>query len=419
MIHTVVCCDVGLLAFESNDVRRPRNMNSWLTNTYEKGVFLCRFFYLLLFTGFMPTIFDLLPFKTWQILTVFIYGYRLYILPFYLRFIGYGKFADWKNPPLGTHHPVVASSGPHSHKDDKVEPFGPQKSTDVYFTVDKRAQLTEFHALSQIDFGDADFEKFIMVLYRKGAHMSPHSQSPGNPFNHSNFPGNFLNHLVGVYKILVAWNQPQFICRAGLFHSVYGTFDYRTSHFFDLRDGRQALRDLIGPAAEEISFAICTSDRLLLMRDLREAMYGKEAAKAALQANSIFGSPAPVPLQNTDGSPNGNPHPPVLHTLSPCGFQLRNHITQEFHVLPPELFASFIVVFCADFMDQGAAGTGSHDYDICLFQFQRYRFFRDILTFVGPYLHCKPPVMCKYMELDSSAKHDATSFAEPSRDEVS
>lgn len=412
-LFQVACQDCAritcLMAFESDDVRRPREMNSIFVNMYEKGVFLFRFCYLLIFTGFMPTIFDLIPFRTWQFITVLIYAYRLYLLPFYLRLVGYGKHADWKNPPLGSRQP--------SRVDSVDKHDGPVlEEVQVYFKSNDLNQLTEYHALSRIDFGDPCFEKFISLLYHKVAHLSPHSQSPGNPLNHSNFPGNFMNHLLGVYKILVAWGQPQYICRAGLFHSVYGTFDYRTSHFYDLRRGRKSLQDLIGVAAEEISFAICTSDRLLLMRDIREAMYGKEAAKNSLVANSIFGSPAPTNMTNEDGVPNGNPHPPVIGKLTESGFQVRNHITQEYHVLPPDLFASFIVVFCADFMDQGAAGTGTHDYDICLFQFQRYRFFRDILCFVEPYLRVKPPVMQKYMGLDKIPNDSA--FAEPSREEV-
>ena len=91
-----------------------------------------------------------------------------------------------------------------------------------------------------------------------------------------------MDHLIGVYKILRAWKQPIYICHAGssiyaihivslnapvfidigMFHSVYGTYDYRTSNYFDLRLGRKPLQQLIGMAAEELSFSICTSDRL-------------------------------------------------------------------------------------------------------------------------------------------------------------
>lgn len=82
--------------------------------------------------------------------------------------------------------------------------------------------------------------------------------------NEGKFPGNFFDHLIGVYKILLCWQQPQYVVRAGLFHSMYGTFDYRYS-MFDLRHGRKELQDLIGPGAEEIAFVICTSDRLSLL----------------------------------------------------------------------------------------------------------------------------------------------------------
>ncbi len=102
--------------------------------------------------------------------------------------------------------------------------------------------------------------------------------------------GNFLDHLNGVYKILRAWKQPLYVCHAGMFHSVYGTYDYRTSQYFDLRrGGRAELRAAIGPAAEELSFAICTSDRLgahttLLIVDIFYSMLAAAAAAAAAAA---------------------------------------------------------------------------------------------------------------------------------------
>jgi hypothetical protein len=45
---------------------------------------------------------------------------------------------------------------------------------------------------------------------------------------------------------VLAWHQPQYVVRGGVFHSVYGTFDYRAG-CYDLKDGRQQLIDLIGP----------------------------------------------------------------------------------------------------------------------------------------------------------------------------
>ena len=56
---------------------------------------------------------------------------------------------------------------------------------------------------------------------------------------------------------------------------------------------------------------------------------------------------------------DGNAYPPLLGELTDRGFPVRNHITQRVHFLPPAFFAHFVVVFAADFMDQGALPFGS------------------------------------------------------------
>jgi hypothetical protein len=146
--------------------------------------------------------------------------------------------------------------------------------------------------------------------------------------------------------------------------------------------------------AEELAFCICTSDRLGMIQDLNYAMYGVRT----------------IPLTRPVGCVDGNPLPPLISQLSAEGFRVRNHITQKYHIFPPHLFAQFIVVVCADFMEQGALPAGAHDMDICLFRFLRYRYFNDLLRFVSPFLHVIPPVFEKYL-WDKS-------FTEPTRDEV-
>jgi hypothetical protein len=203
------------------------------------------------------------------------------------------------------------------------------------------------------------------------------------------------------------------VVRGGFFHSVYGTFDYRAG-CYDLRDGRQQLIDMIGPGmlslrnnrlilpssplvvtgAEELAFCICTSDRLGMIQDLNFAMYGMKNL--------------PTTQSGTDG--DGNPLPPLLSRLTSDGFRVRNHITQKFHVFPPHLFAQFIVIVCADFMEQGALPGGAHDMDLCLFRFLRYRYFNDLLRYVSPFLHVIPPVFQKYLW--------ESSFQEPTRQEL-
>lgn len=360
----LACQDVArivcILSLDSNDVRKPYSKKSYYTSVYEKCVFLSRFMYMVFIKGFTPTVFDVLPYHLWMLITTLVYIYRLVLLPFWLRFTGYGRFADWSS--IGSKQP------------DKTDPAS---------KPNKVLNLTKETNLANVDFGDPQYEFFLTKLYGFTTHLSPHSQSPGNPFTHVGFPGNFFDHLTGVYKILLAWRQPQYVVRAGLFHSVYGTFDYRYS-IFDLRDGRQSLTSLIGPGAEELAFTLCTSDRIGLLRDLMSSMYGAENAKRALRGDSSSGE-------------DGNPYPALIGELTAEGYPVRNHITQVVHILPPDLFAQFAVVFIADFMEQGALGFGSADSDVCLFQFLRYRFFNDLLQFVKPYIRVMPPVWEKYM----------------------
>ena len=376
-IFKLACQDVenivSILSIESKDFhRQPLSLRA---KVYEKSLFFGRFFYLVFVKGFTPTIIEVVPYKCWQILTVSIYIYRRLLLPFYLKLIGYGKYTSWTNPKMGSAQPLPS--------DTISKPYKLQSS------------LISEDRLAKKDFGDNQFENLVTVLYNKQAHLFPHSQSPGHPFVYG-FPGNFMDHLLGVYKILVAWGQPQYIARAGLFHSLYGTFDYRAS-VYDLRKGRDELRGLIGPASEEIAFLICTSDRINLMRDLLTAMYGKNA-KSALGGGI-----------KKEG--DGNPYPPRLDvTLSADGFPVMNHITQVTHLMPPHLFASFCIVMIADFMEQGALGLGSEDQDICFFTFLRYRFYSDLVLFIKPYLYVQPTVWCKYL-----CNND---FKEPLRVEV-
>jgi hypothetical protein len=230
---------VSILSLDSTSITKPFNKKPLFTNLYERYVFFSRFFYMVFIKGFTPTIFDAIPYNLWKVITIAVYIYRLYLLPFWLRFTGYGKYTSWKD--LGSKQP--------SSSDPSAQPLKVHHS----LILEKK--------LSSMNFGDDKYEEFIVQLYKFTTHLSPHSQAPSNPFTFKNFSGNFFDHLVGVYKILLAWKQPQYVVRAGLFHSVYGTFDYRYS-LYDLREGRDKLVRLIGCGAEEIAFAICTSDRL-------------------------------------------------------------------------------------------------------------------------------------------------------------
>ena len=75
---------------------------------------------------------------------------------------------------------------------------------------------------------------------------------------HSGHKG-FLAHLIGVFQDLEAWACPRDVCRAGLFHSIYGTELFRRWSLPLERRGD--VRDLIGERAEWIAYVNCLMDR--------------------------------------------------------------------------------------------------------------------------------------------------------------
>jgi hypothetical protein len=69
----------------------------------------------------------------------------------------------------------------------------------------------------------------------------------------------YLAHLIGVYRDLEAWGCPEDVCRAGMFHSIYGTELFQG---FKLPlDRRPEVRQQIGERAERLAFINCVMDR--------------------------------------------------------------------------------------------------------------------------------------------------------------
>ncbi len=69
----------------------------------------------------------------------------------------------------------------------------------------------------------------------------------------------FLAHLIGVYRDMEAAGCPDEVCRAGMFHSIYGT--ERFQRFQLPLERRGEIRDLIGDRAERLAYVNCAMDR--------------------------------------------------------------------------------------------------------------------------------------------------------------
>src|SRR5687768_14717377 len=92
-----------------------------------------------------------------------------------------------------------------------------------------------------------DFRKLTAFLVELGIEKVPHTQK------------NYLAHLIAVYKLMETNGQPEELCCAGLFHSIYGTA--RFQGFKLSLDRRTEVAELIGPRAERLAYWNCMMDR--------------------------------------------------------------------------------------------------------------------------------------------------------------
>src|SRR5436305_48748 len=73
---------------------------------------------------------------------------------------------------------------------------------------------------------------------------------------------NYLAHLISVYKLMQSTGCEEEVCRAGLFHSIYGTEKFQG---FKLPLARRSeLAEMIGSRAERLAYWNCLMDRASL-----------------------------------------------------------------------------------------------------------------------------------------------------------
>src|SRR5215472_1024972 len=84
-----------------------------------------------------------------------------------------------------------------------------------------------------------------------------HALEPAKEMPHSE--RSLFQHLRGTWRLLNDWGMPNDLCLAGLFHSVYGTAEYRNVLFTAAE--RQTVRRLIGVHAESLAYIFSIGDR--------------------------------------------------------------------------------------------------------------------------------------------------------------
>jgi hypothetical protein len=108
---------------------------------------------------------------------------------------------------------------------------------------------------------DKDYKRMTDFLLGMGIEQVPHTDK------------SYLAHLIAVYRILESQGYAQDVCRAGMFHSIYGTEKFQG---FTLPLGRRdEVRALIGDRAERLAYLNCAMDRSSFDRalDRPEAPY--------------------------------------------------------------------------------------------------------------------------------------------------
>ena len=69
----------------------------------------------------------------------------------------------------------------------------------------------------------------------------------------------FLGHLIGVHRDLKSWGCDHEVCRAGMFHSIYGTEPFQK--FKIPLEQRGEMQELIGERAERLAYLNCAMTR--------------------------------------------------------------------------------------------------------------------------------------------------------------
>jgi hypothetical protein len=97
-------------------------------------------------------------------------------------------------------------------------------------------------------------ENILAALSRFGISYTAHSETT------------LTSHLKGTYEILKRWDCENYICIAGLCHSIYGTESFSKAPA--TLDNREFMKTLIGQEAEELTYLFGAHQKESLWKNL-------------------------------------------------------------------------------------------------------------------------------------------------------
>ena len=121
---------------------------------------------------------------------------------------------------------------------------------------------------------DQDYKRLTDFLVGMGVEQVPHTHK------------SYLAHLIAVFRSLEAQGCPEDVCRAGMFHSIYGTEKFQG--FTLPLERRDEVRALIGDRAERLAYLNCAMDRASFDRalDRRTSPIGSSTGSPARRSSS-------------------------------------------------------------------------------------------------------------------------------------
>ncbi|CAA0816741.1 Unknown protein [Striga hermonthica] len=171
--------------------------------------------------------------------------------------------------------------------------------------------------------GESVDENLVSVLRQAGADECWHKH------------GSFLDHLLGVHRILTMWNAPSPVRLCGLFHSAYSNSYVNLAIFPPSKNGREIVLSHVGPAAESLIHLFCVVPRQHLIHDLIMSRYSDDAELVRH-------------LSGIDDSWRAK-----VQSVCPAeGVKVKHIRTGEDVVVPRRVVAVFLLLTMADFSDQ-------------------------------------------------------------------
>ncbi|KAF8021771.1 hypothetical protein BT93_G2030 [Corymbia citriodora subsp. variegata] len=158
----------------------------------------------------------------------------------------------------------------------------------------------------------------------------------------------FLDHLVGIYRILHLWGAPDAVCLCGLYHSAYPNSSVNLA-IFKPNTSRDVVRGFVGNAAERLIHLYCIVPRLTLIHNDLLFHYDDSELVEHLKLSEMS-------LQNVkeNGAFKGDEawRKKIQSLLPAEGIKVKHRKTGEDVLVSRRVVAVFLMMAMADFSDQ-------------------------------------------------------------------